>query len=345
VSAVSKSWFPSRYSRFLQHSMADSSILSICHPFHPHRKKKLLLTVSFHVLDSDKKRTLSNTSHNNDLDTRIHDLLKKSLPDFDASKHVLLLPVPVRPVVFSRTAPPLEPAKKPEELFNVPVQLQASRPLPRAHSSLPMKPSWLDDSTIVEEGEEVTLSSIMVKENTPEPEPPVPRRELPKAQPREVWLVSSTDTLKEALKGVSILEWPEFEAWPEELARKEIKEDRMVYAERRQVYDRDDWRKKREAEDQREENGDGEEEDDRPSEAKRAKSLDVSSDSSDVSSDSSDSSDSEEEDNKMNKKVEEHIQQTPVMEEVPKPAALFAPASAGLPPRPNFTVDLPSSTM
>lgn len=260
-------------------------------PLSLNSKKKLTLTVSVHTLDEKKKRTSSKITHEHVLETKLLDIIKKADPKFDISKYVVLLPVPVRPLIVSKNAPLDEVSKKSATpAFVPPMQIPKPKPLPKAHSSLPMKPAWLADAT---PQEQIVVAAV-------EPEPVVeqaPKRQLPKAGPREAWLVDAQATLKDALKGTSILEWPEFELWPEELAREEVEAERLEYAERRKVFDRDDWKRKREAE----ENSEDEEEEAMVTKKASIAAGDASSDSSssvssstgDEDSDSSDDEDGE----------------------------------------------------
>lgn len=226
----------------LQCLCRKTQLLTPCNFATANSKKKLTLTVSVHAIDDNKKRSSSKTSHDHTLETKLLDIIKKAYPNLDPAKHVVVLPVPVRPVIFSKNAP-LADVKKTLPTFVPPMQIPKPKPLPKAHSSLPMKPAWLSETQ-----PEEPAATPAIKPEVEAPVEPPPRRELPKAGPREVWLVDVADTLKDALKGTSILEWPEFEIWREEVAREEVEAERMEYAERRKVFDRDDWKRKREAE-------------------------------------------------------------------------------------------------
>lgn len=260
----------------------DANYTDIFSPLSLNSKKKLTLTVSVHTLDENKKRTSSKITHEHVLETKVLDIIRKANPKFDISEYVVLLPVPVRPLIVSKNAPLDEVKKKSTTpAFVPPMQIPKPKPLPKAHSSLPMKPAWLADAP--PQGTTVVAAV--------EPEPVVeqaPKRELPKAGPREAWLVDAQATLKDALKGTSILEWPEFELWPEELAREEVEAERLEYAERRKVFDRDDWKRKREAE----ENSENEEEETMATKKPSITAGDASSDSSSSFSSSSSDDDS-----------------------------------------------------
>lgn len=249
--------------------------------------------------------------HDNSLETKILDVVKKAFPSFDTAQHIVLLPVPVRPVIFSKNAPFPEVKKLDLPLLPTTMQIQKVRPLPKAHSSLPMKPSWLADAPAM---------PAAVKEPTPEPEVPAPpKRELSRAGPREVWLVDVKDSFKDALKGTSILEWPEFEIWPEELAREEVEAERLEYAERRQALDRDDWKRKREAVE--------EDREDSPDIKKMELQDSDDSDDSSSESDTSSSSSSSEGETKPEEDVNGDAITVPIPTVVAPQAAAISPAS------------------
>lgn len=275
------------------------------------RKKKLAMTISVHTLDHDKKRSFSKTMHDNSLETRVLDIVKKAYPDLDPTKHIVLLPVPVRPVVFSKNAP--FPEKKRADLPSPPtVRIPKAKSLPKAHASLPMKPTWIEDTPIIQPS----------KEPTPEVEPAPPKRDIPKPSPREVWLVEPNETLKEALKGTSILEWPEFEIWPEELARGEVEAERLEYIERRRTFDRADWKRKREANEDHEE---GE------SASKKTNYLNEDEDSSDSDTTDSETSSSLSSTDSIDES-EEDLEGDAISQEVAVPLAVPTILSTTLPP-------------
>lgn len=270
--------------------------------------------------------------HDNTLETKLQDIIKKAFPDADLTNRVVLLPVPVRPVVFSKNAPFPE-AQKGRAPLVIPTPIPKVKPLPKAHSSLPMKPAWLADAAAG------TAPSLPAREPTPEVEAP-PKHEIPKSGPREAWLVDANHTLKDALKGTSILEWPEFEIWPEELARGDVEAERLEYAERRKVFDRDDWKRKRDL---------GEADEDEDEEGPDTKKINVHQDThmgsdSSSDSDSSSSSSSSEDDSDSDEDATIDGETIPTAVSPPAAPAVVTPTLqglrgiAGLPAKPQMVV-------
>lgn len=197
--------------------------------------------------ESGKKRLDTHTAHSFDLEMKVVDMVQKLLPKGDIFSHQILIPVPVRPVVFSRIDPPLAPAKKPEIVRPLPAKESKTKALPIPHSSLPIKPSWLDDTIKTVEPQSATSlveSSYQPLQQEPELQAEPIKREMPKVLPREVWRVDFDMSLGEALKGTSILEWPEFELWPTSVVQAEIEAGLLQFADKRPSFDRD-WKRKR----------------------------------------------------------------------------------------------------
>lgn len=250
--------------------------------FYLNRKKKVILTLTVTLFDEAKNKLHSTTTDAHFVDTNLLTLLETSLssiPELSSSTaplestHIILLPVPVRPILFTPRAnnantgagPKADGVVSQKELearLQVAVkedeqrlEQEANRPLPKAHSSLPMRPDWVlqtqteqqqQQAPAVVEAEKVpeqaaeddsSSDSESDSDSSADSDSDDEESATKEVRARQVYLVSATrepaTTLEQALQGTSVLEWPEFEIWPRETVEKEIAEGRMVYVERR----------------------------------------------------------------------------------------------------------------
>lgn len=221
------------------------------------------------VFDTKKQKTHSATLHHNPLTATLAELLSSTLAQsaskaadstsvMDCSAYTMVLPCPMRPTTYiPRNAVPIVPAaitRLEAEKRRVKAEADAKKPLPAAPSSLPSRPSWLP----AVEGVELPYAiEEVVQDDVGRPEEQSGAgasamnayAAVLSNTARRVWKIGSVTmdtgvTVEDALRGTSILEWPEFELWPTEVVQRELKQGTLELAERRQAHERNRGQKR-----------------------------------------------------------------------------------------------------